>query len=75
MLALAMHRESLCPLCGKPLDVCTSMEGVGPDFKTELTACRATLSKLEFQRAQFGDQKKPDPNASSYLYAVQTVRR
>jgi hypothetical protein len=73
-LALAMHRASLCPLCGKPLDECTSMEGEGPDFTVEYTACRATLAKLEYQRGQFGDDKKPDPNAPSYLWAVHTRR-
>jgi hypothetical protein len=52
--------------------VCTSIEGVGPDFAAEYTACRATLAKLEKQRALFGDLKKPDPNAPSYLWAVTT---
>jgi transcription initiation factor IIE alpha subunit len=75
LFALAMHRESLCPACGKPLEVCTSMEGEGPDFRVEYTACRATLAKLEKQRGLFGDDKKPDPNAPSYLWAVHTVRR
>jgi transcription initiation factor IIE alpha subunit len=74
VLALAMHREGLCPLCGKDLDECTSMEGVGPDFAVEHIACRATLAKLEYQRGQFGDDKKPDPNAPSYLWAVTTRR-
>jgi len=73
-LALAMHRDSVCPLCGKPLEVCTSMENEGPDFAVEYTACRATLAKLEKQRAVFGDSKKPDPNAPSYLWAVHTMR-
>jgi hypothetical protein len=76
-LALAMHREGLCPLCGKPLDVCTSMEGVGPDFTVEYTACRATLARLEYQRGLPGlspDSKKPDLNAPSYLWAVTTRR-
>jgi transcription initiation factor IIE alpha subunit len=73
-IALTMHREGLCPLCGKPLEVCTSVEGEGPDFAAEYTACRATLAKLEKQRALFGDLKKPDPNAPSYLWAVTTRR-
>jgi transcription initiation factor IIE alpha subunit len=73
-LALAMHRSSLCPLCGKPLEVCTSMEGVGPDFGVEFTACRATLAILEKQRAVHGDDKKPDPNTSAYLWAATTRR-
>lgn len=74
-LALAMHRAGLCPLCGKPLEECTSVEGQGPDFTVEHTACRATLAKLEYQRGLFSDDRKPDPYAPSYLWAVQTVRR
>jgi hypothetical protein len=50
------------------------MEGEGPDFAVEHTACRATMAKLEYQRAQFGDLKKPDPNAPAYLYAITTRR-
>jgi hypothetical protein len=74
LLALAMHREGLCPLCGKPLDECTSNEEVGPAFAVEYTACRATMAKIEKQRAMFGDSKKPDPYAPSYLWAVTTRR-
>jgi transcription initiation factor IIE alpha subunit len=72
-LALAMHRAGLCPLCGKPLEVCTSMEGEGPDFVAEYTACRATLAILEKQRAR-NDGNKPDPNSSAYLWAATTRR-
>lgn len=73
-LALSMHREGLCPLCGRPLDVCTSMEGAGPDFAAEYTACRARLAILEKQRGLSDNGKKSDPNASAYLWAATTRR-
>jgi hypothetical protein len=74
-LALALYRDGLCPLCGKPVDVCTSHEETGPSFEVEYIACRATMAKIEKQRALFGgDDKKPDPYAPSYLWAVTTRR-
>ncbi len=72
-LALALYREGLCPLCGRPLDVCTSMEGVGPDFSATYTACRASMAILEKQRA-LTDGSKPNPNASAFLWAATTRR-
>lgn len=72
-LALAMYREQKCPHCGRPVDVCTSMEGVGPDFEVEYTACRATMAILSKQRAVLGG-KKPNPYAPAFLWAVSTRR-
>lgn len=72
VLALALYREGLCPLCGRPLEVCTSHEETGPLFAAEYVACRATMAKIEKQRALFGDDKKPDPYAPSYLWAAIT---
>lgn len=74
LLALSLYRSGLCPLCGRPLDVCTSMEGVGPDFGAEYTACRATLAIIEKQRGLSDNGKKQDPNASAYLWAATTRR-
>jgi hypothetical protein len=50
------------------------MEGVGPDFGVEFTACRASLAILEKQRAISDGGKKADPNFSAYLWAATTRR-
>lgn len=72
LLALALYREGLCPLCGRPQRICTSHEEQGPDFTATYTACRATLALLEQQRAISEGGKKPRPNAPAYLWAVHT---
>lgn len=69
-----MHRANRCPLCGRPLDVCTSVEGEGPDFTGDFTACRATMAILDKQRALHGDDQKPNPYASAFLWAAITRR-
>jgi hypothetical protein len=74
LLAYELHREGLCPLCGRPVEVCTSMEGVGPDFVASYTMCRATAEKVALQQGLSGDGKKPRPNAPAYLYMVQTKK-
>jgi hypothetical protein len=74
VLALTLYREGLCPLCGRPVDVCTSHEETGPEFTATYTACRATLARIEKQRGM-ADQKKPDPYAAAYLWATTTTRR
>jgi hypothetical protein len=73
-LALAVYRDDLCPLCGRPLDVCTSMEGEGPDFSATYTACRASVAIVEKQRAISDNGKSPVPYASAYLWAATTRR-
>jgi len=71
-----MHRASLCPLCGKPIEVCTADErtGTAPGFSVEYTACRATMAILDKQRGLFADDKKPNPYASAFLFAATTRR-
>ena len=73
-LALTLYRSGLCPKCGRPLEVCTSQEGVGPDFAAQFTACRATLAIVEKQRGLSDNGKKSDPNAPAYLWAATTRR-
>lgn len=73
LLALAVYREGLCPLCGRPLEVCTSHEETGPEFTANFTACRATLAIIEQQRALSDGGKKPRPNAPAYLWGT-TIR-
>jgi hypothetical protein len=71
-LALALHREGLCPLCGRPLEVCTSDEENGPAFGVLQSTCRATLAILEKQRAMSDGGKKAHPYASAFLWAATT---
>lgn len=71
-LALAMHRDSLCPLCGRPIDVCTSDEVSGPAFAVQESTCRATLAIIERQRAKTDGGKKPHPYAAAMLFAATT---
>lgn len=40
LLALSVHRDSLCPACGGPLSECTSHEATGPRFKVTAVRCR-----------------------------------
>lgn len=72
LLALQVYRDSLCPLCGRPLEVCTSHEETGPQFTARVSAvCRITRAKLERQRAMTDGGRKPmPPNAPAYLWAV-----
>jgi hypothetical protein len=72
VLALGEYRDSLCPLCGRPLEVCTSHEETGPQFRARIrSVCRVTLAKLERQSAMTEGGRKPMPkNAPAYLWAV-----
>lgn len=59
MIALAVYRDGLCPLCGLPLEVCTSHEDEGPDFQVRRRRCRATDAKLAAQ----GESQTDRPGA------------
>lgn len=74
LLALALYRDGLCPLCQQPRRVCTSHEADGPAFDADYTVCRATLALLEQQRALTEGGKKARPNAPAYLWAIHTRR-
>lgn len=72
LLALALYREGLCPLCGRPLDVCTAPEEGGPEYDVLWQVCGATRAKLEQQRATYGD--KEHPNRAAHLWGT-TIRK
>ena len=55
MLALAMHRAALCPLCGRPIEVCTDPANEMRWRSPLPTRCHATTAVL---RAQEGSKKK-----------------
>lgn len=75
LLALEMYRDGLCPLCGRPVRICTSHEEVGPEFQSTYTVCRATLVRLEKIRGMTDGGKKPLPNSPSYLWSTATRHR
>ncbi len=52
ILALAVHREQLCPCgCGQAYADVTSPESDGPQFTASRVVCRARLALAEQQRA------------------------
>lgn len=71
MLALALHRDSLCPLCGLPLEVCTSHEDEGPEFTVRRRRCRATDAKL----AEQGESNADRPAAVLWMVQPKEVSR
>jgi hypothetical protein len=73
-LALALYRSGLCPLCGRPIEVCTSDEEKGPAFGVEQSTCRATLAIVEKQRSLTDGGKKAHPYAPAFLWAATTRR-
>lgn len=75
LLALALYRDGLCPLCGRPRRVCTSHEESGPAFSATYTVCRATLARIEKVNAMTDGGKKPLPRAPAYLWSMTTHDR
>lgn len=76
VLAWREYQDSLCHLCGRPLEVCTSHEETGPQFTAKVSAvCRVTLAQLELYRAMTDGGKKSLPNERAYLWAVTESRR
>lgn len=74
LIALALYRESLCPRCGRPLDVCTSDEETGPQFEVSESTCRSALAIAEVKNKLSDHGKKPIPYAEARLFGT-TIRR
>lgn len=72
LIALAIHRDNRCPLCGRPIEVCTSNEEDGARFEVSWRTCRATRDLLERQRGTYGD--KQHPNRAAHLWGT-TIRK
>lgn len=68
VLALALYRSWLCPLCHGYLDECTSHHETGTQFRVSRKRCRATDELLAEQEAS---NKIDRPGA--VLWAVQPV--
>jgi hypothetical protein len=74
LLALALYREGLCPLCGRPIDVCTADEGdpQSAQFDVDWKVCNAQRRLEEFKRATYtGDNH---PNRAAHLLGT-TIRK
>lgn len=74
LIALAVYRESLCPKCGRPIEVCTADERdpKAAEFDVSWRVCNATRTLLEKQRGAYGD--KPHPNRAAHLWGT-TIRK
>jgi hypothetical protein len=69
LVALALYRDGLCPLCGRPLRVCTAPEDTGPQYDVTWQVCGATRAKLEQQRAVYTPDAK-HPNREAHLWGT-----
>ena len=74
LIAYELYLEGLCPLCGRPLEVCTSPEETGPRFQVEQSMCRAAREIAETKRGLTDDGKKPLRNAEARLWGT-TIRK
>ena len=70
LLALALYRDGLCPLCGRPRRVCTAPEGSHP-FETVWEVCQATRMLIERQNATY--EGKSYPTRGAHLWGT-TIR-
>lgn len=61
MLALAEHESRLCPLCGRPLSVCTDPATEGRWKTAPPTRCYATTSVIQARKPY--DEKSAEPRA------------
>lgn len=76
LIAYELYLESLCPLCGRPLEVCTSDEDApgAPQFEVQQSMCRASREIAETKRGLTDDGKKPLRNAEARLWGT-TIRK
>ena len=51
LIALAVYREGLCPLCGRPRSQCSPDDESIPDFHTTSVYCHAAVSQVEAANA------------------------
>jgi hypothetical protein len=60
--AIQYYRDGLCPLCGRPIDVCTASEEdpKAAQFEVSWKVCNATRRLSEFRRATYTDDNYPD---------------
>lgn len=63
--ALQLYRDGLCPLCGRPLSVCTADEAKPgtAQFDVSWQVCNAQRRLSEFKRATYKADNYPDREA------------
>lgn len=74
LLALAVYRDGLCPLCGRPLEVCTAPEETSPGYDVTWRVCGATRALLERQRGAYGGKEHPNRRAHLWSTAIRKGR-
>jgi len=74
LLALRVYRDGLCPLCGRPIDVCTADEDSpgAPQFDVSWQVCGAQRRLEEFKRATYTNDNHP--NRAAHLLGT-TIRK
>ena len=58
LLALDVYRAGLCPLCGRPREVCTAPEGTHP-IEVTWDVCQATRKLAEVQAGTYTQENHP----------------
>lgn len=66
MLALAAHRDALCPLCGRPLAVCTDAASEGRWTVAPPTRCYPTTA-IAAARKPYDEKSK---ESSALLFSA-----
>lgn len=61
MLSLAEHESGLCPLCGRPMSVCTDPASEGRWSSAPPTRCYATTTVMKARKPY--DEKSDEPRA------------
>lgn len=67
MLALAAHRATLCPLCGRPLSVCTDPASEGRWTVAPPTRCHASTAIARARKPY--DEKSKESHALLFSVA------
>lgn len=72
--ALQIYRDGLCPLCGRPLTVCTADEADprSAQFEVSWQVCGAQRKLEEFKRATYTADNHP--NRAAHLLGT-TIRK
>lgn len=76
LLAYELYLEGLCPLCGRPMEICTSPEEGGPQFTPTYRTCRASMEITDKQLALAEKNKTSgDRYARARLWGAETRKR
>jgi hypothetical protein len=68
LIAYEIYLEGLCPLCGRPVEVCTSPEDGGPQFVPTYRTCRASMELADL-RAGLAKKHKSSEDGDRYAPA------